>query len=83
MRIHQLSKMLELRVLRSIQLLGLGADPRIHCRRGKLPVYVAREFYREKCAMMIEKHDDYVNRMIDHKTADPFYIALTVAGLNS
>jgi hypothetical protein len=67
----------------TIRLLGLGADPRIHCRRGKLPVYVAREFYREKCAMVIEKHDGYVERMIDHKTADPFYIALTIAGLNS
>ena len=67
----------------TIRLLGLGADPRIHCRRGKLPVYVAREFYREKCAMAIEKHDGYVERMIDHKTADPFYIALTIAGLNS
>ena len=65
------------------RLLGLGADPRIHSRRGKLPVYVAREHYREECAMMIENHDGFAERMIDHKTADPFYIALTVAGLNS
>ena len=63
------------------RLLGLGADPRIHCRRGKQAVYVARENFREDCAIMIEVHDGYVERMINHKTADPFYIALTIAGL--
>ena len=67
----------------TIRLLGLGADPRKHSRRGKLPVFVAREHFRESCAMEIEKWELFVIKMIEHKTADPFYIALTVAGLES
>ena len=67
----------------TIRLLGLGADPRKHSRRGKLPVFVAREHFRESCAIEIEKWELFVIKMIEHKTADPFYIALTVAGLES
>ena len=46
-------------------------------------MFVAREHFRENCAIEIEKWELFVIKMIQHKAADPFYIALTVAGLES